>query len=288
MFSIESCRSLPLSRHENPTEFTMIDTPWPSPDLLRLQVVWAHHNQLQPRAFIGPSAISVASLWLVLAGDCIVEGAGLPTAVSAGQWLWFPPCTQRHICIGDIGMNWLSAGIAARIGERNFLEPEIPQFLNLEQEEAVRGECYLRQLITSQSAGHLWESDGTARSLAGWLWRVAAPSLTNLGWPEWLHTALERIEREPEISVAILSEAAHFSPAQFRRLWHQYLGQSPQQTLLATRLKRARAALEREHWPLEQIAIYSGFSTTQALSRAFNAEMGMAPLAWRRTSRQGR
>jgi AraC-like DNA-binding protein len=265
----------------------MIDTSWPSPDLLRLQVVWAHHNQQQPRAFVGPSAISVASLWLVLAGDCVIEGAGLPTTVNAGKWLWFPPCTQRYIRIGDTGMNWLSAGIAARIGERNFLEMELPQILKPEPEEAERGEWYLRQLIISQAAGHLWETDGMAQSLAGWLWRVATLNLANPGWPEWLRTALERIEIEPEVSVAALSESAHFSPAQFRRLWHQYLGQSPQQTLLATRLKRARVALEREQWPLEQIATYSGFSNAQALSRAFRTEFGMSPLAWRRTSRQG-
>lgn len=265
----------------------MPDLPWPSPDLLRVQVAWALQNEYAPRLFWGSFPLSVPSLWLVLAGDAQVEGAGSSVEVKAGQWLWFPPCEARRITVGTAGMNWLSVGLSVRVGQRT-LGPTEPRVWNPDAEEAARGEFFMRELIGATLAGKVWERDGLAQTLTGWLWRIAPGNQHEMEFPDWLQTALEQIERDPEVSVAALSAQAHFSPAQFRRLWQHHLGQSPQQTLLSRRLERARAALERGELSLSAVAQSSGFTSTQTLTRAFKTEFGLAPLAWRRTVRQAK
>lgn len=118
----------------------------------------------------------------------------------------------------------------------------------------------------------------------GWLWSAAGEGCWRPDLPPWLENALARIEREPQISVGELAREAHFSPAQFRRLWEKHLGSSPRATLLRRRLEIARSALESGDCSIGEIAARSGFAGASQLSRAFRTAFGAAPFEWKRAA----
>jgi transcriptional regulator GlxA family with amidase domain len=71
----------------------------------------------------------------------------------------------------------------------------------------------------------------------------------------------------------------------FTRRFRAEVGMSPNRWITQQRVDYARGLLERSDLPVESIAFESGFGSATALRQHFQAAVGVAPTAYRRTFR---
>ncbi len=86
---------------------------------------------------------------------------------------------------------------------------------------------------------------------------------------------------DDELKVERLAEVAHFSPFHFHRIYREATGETLADTVRRLRLHRAAVELTRDDTPLAQIAKRAGYGTLAAFSRAFAADYGVPPGAYR-------
>jgi len=84
-----------------------------------------------------------------------------------------------------------------------------------------------------------------------------------------------------DLGVAALAARLHMSERTFARNFLKETGLPPAQFVLAARVERAKALLERAAWPLERVAERSGFGSVDALQRAFAKRVGISPRDYR-------
>ena len=123
-----------------------------------------------------------------------------------------------------------------------------------------------------------WREGGQAQFIERPLPEVA--EATTAPTREW---ALERL-REP-LGLADLARHAQMSVRTFTRRFRAEVGMSPNRWITQQRVDYARGLLERSDLPVESIAFESGFGSATALRQHFQAAVGVAPTAYRRTFR---
>ena len=91
------------------------------------------------------------------------------------------------------------------------------------------------------------------------------------------------IEQHPdnELSLADLARAAKLSPFHFLRTFQDLTGVTPHQYVMRTRLRHAATRLVLEPDAVLDIAFRSGFGDVSNFNRAFRAEFGVNPRAYR-------
>jgi AraC-like DNA-binding protein len=96
------------------------------------------------------------------------------------------------------------------------------------------------------------------------------------------------IEADPagELTVVALARDAGLSPFHFLRTFERVTGTTPHQYLLRTRLRAAAARLEAGDERILDVALDAGFGDVSNFNRAFRAEFGVSPRAYR-VRRQG-
>jgi AraC family transcriptional regulator len=96
--------------------------------------------------------------------------------------------------------------------------------------------------------------------------------------------SVRAIERSPEtrLTVGQLAADARQSPFHYLRTFEQLTGVTPHQFILRTRLRHAAARLATEDAKVIDIALDAGFNDVSTFNRAFRAEFGIAPRAYRR------
>ncbi|WP_173081556.1 GlxA family transcriptional regulator [Phytohabitans rumicis] len=97
---------------------------------------------------------------------------------------------------------------------------------------------------------------------------------------EW---ALHRLG-EP-LTLGAMAAHARMSVRTFTRRFREETGASPARWLLQHRTDRARLLLETTDLGVDQVARQAGFGTAAALRQQFQAAIGVAPTAYRRTFR---
>ena len=114
--------------------------------------------------------------------------------------------------------------------------------------------------------------------------QVRAGMLAGLGHPRLRH-ALVAMHEAPgsDWSLESLAQVAGMSRTVFATTFRQVLGLTPGQYLQAWRVGLAQQAL-RQGRSLKLIASDVGYGSEAALSRAFKAQSGLSPGAWRRTA----
>jgi AraC family transcriptional regulator len=106
--------------------------------------------------------------------------------------------------------------------------------------------------------------------------------------------AVRAIERLPEGGLALgsLAREAKLSPFHFLRTFERLTGLTPHQYVLRVRLREAAMRLAVERGRVLDIALDCGFGDVSNFNRAFRAEFGVSPRAYRRvtgrTSSSGR
>lgn len=97
------------------------------------------------------------------------------------------------------------------------------------------------------------------------------------------HWALEHLDLP--LTMAELAAHARMSRRTFARRFVDEVGLSPGRWLTQQRVARARHLLEASDLSVEQISSRVGFATGTSLRQHFQAAVGVAPLAYRRTFR---
>ena len=78
-----------------------------------------------------------------------------------------------------------------------------------------------------------------------------------------------------------VAQAVHLSSTHLRRLFHKAQGTSPQEAFTHVQFERAKELMLDQGFSLERIAENAGFGSASAFSRAFKAEFGVSPKAYR-------
>ncbi|MFG1293493.1 GlxA family transcriptional regulator [Xanthobacter versatilis] len=91
---------------------------------------------------------------------------------------------------------------------------------------------------------------------------------------------MEQNLAEP-LPIAALADALAVSPRQLERLFAERLGESPQESYLALRLRHARWMLANTPFSAARIAADLGFADGSHFGRAFKARFGETPAAFR-------
>lgn len=96
---------------------------------------------------------------------------------------------------------------------------------------------------------------------------------------------LRAIEADPGAphDLSDMAASARLSPYHFLRCFEQLTGTTPRQYLLRTRLRWAAIRLKQEPTKVIEIALDCGFGDVSNFNRAFRAEFGNNPRAYRRS-----
>lgn len=108
--------------------------------------------------------------------------------------------------------------------------------------------------------------------------------LAGMGHPRLRHALVAIHERPAEDwSLQALAERAGMSRSAFAEGFREVIGSTPGHYLQAWRTRLVQQALRRGQ-PLKRIAADVGYGSEAALSRAFKAQTGQSPRAWRNTA----
>jgi AraC-like DNA-binding protein len=99
--------------------------------------------------------------------------------------------------------------------------------------------------------------------------------------------AVRTIDHYPSASLTLgqLARQASLSPYHFLRTFERVTGITPHQYVRRARLREAGMRLVAEPGKVLDLALDSGFGDVSNFNRAFRAEFGMSPIAFRRSSR---
>ncbi len=96
--------------------------------------------------------------------------------------------------------------------------------------------------------------------------------------------AVRAIDHRPDEShtLAAMARESHLSSYHFLRTFRRLTGVTPHQYVLRARLRAAATRLVAESHMIIDVALDSGFSDLSNFNRAFRAEFGVSPRAYRR------
>ena len=101
--------------------------------------------------------------------------------------------------------------------------------------------------------------------------------------PRWFADAVSFIHRNAVKGISASDVFKHigFSRTLVEQVFRKNSSSSVQKMIAKTRLNEAKRLLDTTSLPVKEVASLSGFSTLEYLSRAFAAETGLSPSAWR-------
>lgn len=86
---------------------------------------------------------------------------------------------------------------------------------------------------------------------------------------------------DPSCSIAEAAARTGLAASRFRSVFAAETGFSPQEYLLRQRIDRAKRMLSETDAPIIEIALSSGFNSSQYFATAFKRAVGVTPRAWR-------
>jgi AraC-like DNA-binding protein len=194
---------------------------------------------------------------------------------------------ERDIWLYE-GAEWLTVGLQAHLLGRDLLPLiGLPVLWTPEIESRASFEFCLRELARLHPCeGALaLVCDGLSRVLTGLV--LSAHNVSNVtpggqgSAPSWLGRVQRMAKDNPGVSVAQLAREAGFSPAQFRRVFHDWAKMSPHEFLQRERLELASKLLDSTNFSVEEIARRCGFSNASTFARTFRAFANFSPAAYR-------
>ena len=101
--------------------------------------------------------------------------------------------------------------------------------------------------------------------------------------PPWFAEALSYIRSNAKNGISASDVFRHvgFSRTLVERAFRMCISTSVQKQIAEARITEAKRLLENTSRPIKEIAVLSGFSTMEYLSRAFAAATSLSPTAWR-------
>jgi AraC-like DNA-binding protein len=258
-------------------------------------IVTAHHRWAPGYSTFIPAVLNsnLYNLWLVLDGHVRVISEERSWDVKANNAFIMPVGMQREIIV-DEGAQLFSVGLRTTMFNLlDLMQPlDLPVLWTPEAHERKVLEVQMSELIrlsgNGETAAALARS-GFAAAVLGLCWdkltRNDLAETAHHNFPQWLVTVLRRIREEPGVSIQQLAKETGFSPAQFRRSFHDWVGVPPRDYVKSRRLEMARRLLETTDLPVQTVATRIGFSSTAHLSRLFAQVYGQSPSAVRNQAR---
>ncbi len=217
----------------------------------------------------GAALMTPGSLMLANAGECYecghAHGAG-DRCVS----FWFTAEYLERLC-SDVGRHRAHAG---------FDVPRVPPARTI------------APLVASVAAGvtdshaTAWEEIGlrlAAHALGFGFTTSSSSSLEPAHAASRVAEIVRAVERTPDATFSLdtLADRAGLSPFHFLRTFERLTGATPHQYLLRARLREAALRLNESSDRIIDIALGCGFGDVSNFNRAFRAEFGVAPRAYR-------
>lgn len=286
---------------------------------VQVEVSWAVRHAWRPGDAVGSLTVPHYALWLVLDGTVEVSTADWQEQAREGTALLLPTRMPRAIAAPQ-GAVWYSVGFTPSLfGRIDLLKDFVrPLLWRPDPPDRERMTAWMGHLAaewhepppTPQQAGNeeyriigrpkrprsalsALIGAGLGHALFGLCWRSLGgddllQGVARSDAPVWLSRALVHIAREPGTTVHDLAGAAGLSPAQFRRVFHAWVGVSPHEHLTRHRLEEARRLLVTTDLIVSAVAEQVGFTSLSYFTRLFTRQFGIAPARWRHQSRQPR
>lgn len=141
------------------------------------------------------------------------------------------------------------------------------------------------------------ESPGMQQILAAGIWDILGRALAaeRIGPKGDRHSAaIKEVKQmlansyEKPLRISQLAARCHLSEAQFRRVFHQHVGVTPNQFYIQVRINRAKELLSDTTMSIKQIAAKLQFEDQFHFSKSFRKVAGLSPSEWRgRTAHHG-
>lgn len=270
---------------------------------VKVRVEWITHHEWDPELRPQISAQPVNKLWITSRGSNLVTVDDCEWKVGAGTVFLTSSSHKRTLVITPEECElWSVAFHVTLFGQYNLLQSlSEPVLWTPAEAEYSRLLTWVRQMTELASIeGNVEESDvadstagskqivsnGLGEAIFGVCWKhleterkisLPAPKVV-----EHLAVAFAVMRRMPSISIAEWARAVGFSPAQFRRLFHERLGMSPQECLTRHRVEEAQRLLQTTDLPVVAIAERLGFDSISHFSRLFRRACGESPGKYRR------
>lgn len=255
------------------------------PSLINVYIDWAFRHTWSPGQVLRTYPAQRVALWLILQGDVNVRLHGEVFQLSPGKAILMRPEAVRDI-ITVHGGEWLSVGMRTiLLGYIDILQllplpiiwqPSTHDFATLRFLMESMAQAY-----PSHAIADIMLHQGLGRALAGMCWRMLGSDeiLTDIHYdfPTWLSRVLREIHDHPDSTVSMLIKLSGYSAIQFRRLFTQYLGVSPQTYIQQHRLQVAQNLLTSTDLSIRTIAERLGFANTSAFTRLFTTKLGISP-----------
>ncbi|HET7039170.1 MAG TPA: AraC family transcriptional regulator [Gemmatimonadales bacterium] len=179
----------------------------------------------------------------------------------------------------------LAADVGARPARQWFGRARVPPLREISPVSAGTAAAVLGRPTTA------WEElalDVAARALRAAGGRPARPGGTPRGTQARVTDVVRAIERDPGARLPLtgLAARAGLSPFHFLRTFRRVTGVTPHQFILRARLRDAATRLATRPGRVSDIAYDAGFGDLSTFNRAFRAEFGMSPVAFRASGRR--
>lgn len=258
--------------------------------------VWAadHHHWLAGRTYHhDPDRHQYIALqgqlWLIQEGSVEVRAKNQKWRVRSGEAMFLPVSLERDIVTPE-QTSWLSLRLWVTVFNKfNLMKNlSLPAQWRPDEKEWPLMEAWMSQIVREfrQEAAHQRLTvGGLAQALFGLCWPhlTSTPLVASIHaeLPEWLGQTLRRISNDPACNITDLAHEAGFSPAQFRRAFHQHIGSTPRDYLKTQRLETARHYLEHTDLLLRAIAERVGWHDANHFSQVFRETYGLSPSYYR-------
>jgi AraC family transcriptional regulator len=214
------------------------------------------------------------------------------TIIPAGypsQWRWKGASESTHILVEP----HLLSRVAAEALDLNPDRVELPPVHALADPQVQAAMLALDAELLAGGPGSRLLAESLGNVLAVHLLRrfcsgPADPPRGGVLPRHKLRAVLEYIHEhlDAEVSLDHLAAVAHVSPYHFARLFKSSTGLPPHQYVIARRVERAKELLrDRNHFPLAEVAIDTGFANQSHFTRHFKRLVGVTPRLFQASAR---
>jgi len=236
-----------------------------------------------------PHATQEFQMWMIYEGCVEFHTRTQQWWIDKGDVCLIPVGLERDIT-SPRGASWLSIRLGITVFNKFSLMSKVPLPAQWHPSAAEwkRMKMWGEQIHREhrlQEDYHRLVVNGLASAILGISWPHLCPASVELSvhseLPDWLGRTLQRISKNPGISIAELAHEAGFSPAQFRRSFRQHVGNTPREYLKMKRFEAAKYFLAHTNLPLRTIADRIGLYDVDYFSRIFRENYGLSPTHYR-------
>lgn len=221
---------------------------------------------------------------LVLSGEVVLDTAGTRTPLAAGDAVLLGPRTA-YLATAVDETELVVADLRRTVASRPLPNPLVVPGFGA-QHAGVVG------LVTACPLGVAGRTSQFAVSYAGLVgaamvcaWLAAAGPHGDRDDAQVAHVAAALADRPGEPwTLDRMAGLVHLSRSALTARFRRSLEMSPMQLLRDVRMERARVLLRDRSSPVTRVAFEVGYGSVAAFSRAFAAQHGVSPDAWRAAS----